>query len=63
MTKYISLVMIWLNINILKDNIIWINWLFLGDRKAFELPTCAPVSTAGDVISLTVNAVQDKVKN
>ena len=39
------------------------NWLFLGDSKALELPTCIPVSTVGDVISLTVNAMQDKVKN
>ena len=39
------------------------NSLFLGDSKALELPTCAPVSTVGDVISLTVNAMQDKVKN
>ena len=39
------------------------NWLFLGNSKALELPTCIPVSTVGDVISLTVNAMQDKVKN
>ena len=39
------------------------NSLFLGDSKALELPTCIPVSKVGDVISLTVNATQDKVKN
>ena len=39
------------------------NSLFLGDSKALELPTCIPVSTVGDVITLTVNAKQDKVKN
>ena len=37
--------------------------LFLGDSKALELPTCIPGSTVGDVISLTVNAMQDKVKS
>lgn len=39
------------------------NSLFLGDSKALELPTCIPVSTVGDVITLTVTAKQDKVKN
>ena len=34
--------------------------LLLGESRALEMPSCAPVSV-GDKIDLTVNAIQDKV--
>ena len=34
--------------------------LLLGESRALEMPSCAPVSV-GDKIDLTVKAIQDKV--